>query len=269
MLACPNMVEPLQLRNLAWALTTTVECVLFVQLARRKFLDKYPWFSIYVASTIVQSAVVASAYRIYDVPNMAVWKIAWGSQLIVVSLRFQAVVELTRRILGGYLGIWALAWRLLFTVGIVVMANSLLFSKGDWYWISLNVERGLELSIGATIVALLVFARHYRLPIQRLHSALMIGLCLYSAFFVLDYTLLEKHVQQLAIFWGFLSILTYLATLLIWLNAVSRYPQPAAQAPPPVIPKELYGKLSSELNLRLHLLNRQLTQLLRSEDQQR
>jgi hypothetical protein len=41
------------------------------------------------------------------------------------------------------------------------------------------------------------------------------------------------------------------------------------QAAPPVIPKELYGKLSSELNLRLHHINRQLNQLLRSEDQRR
>ena len=262
------MVEPLQLRNLAWALTTTVECILFVQLARRKFLDKYPWFSIYVASTIVQSAVVATAYRVFDVPSMVVWKIAWASQLIVVFLRFQALVELTRKILDRYLGIWALAWRLLFTVGILVLANSLLFSKGDWYWIFHNMERGFELSIGTIIVTLLLFARYYRLPIQRLHSALILGLCLYSVFFVLNYTFLEKHIQELVNFWGFVDILTYLATLLIWLNAVSRYPEPATQALL-VIPKELYGKLSSELNLRLHLLNRQLNQLLRSEDQHR
>jgi hypothetical protein len=260
------MVEPLQLRNLAWAFTTGVECVLLLQLARRKFLGDYPWFCIYVASTIVQSLVVAISFRATGLPSMVVWKIVWGSQLIVVSLRFQAVVELIRKILGAYLGIWALAWRLLVGVGVVVMANSLVFSKGDWYWISLNVNRGLELSMAAIIVTLLFFARHYRLPVQRLHLALAVGLCLYSAFFVLDYTLLEKHVQQLAAFWGFLEIITYLATLVIWLNAVSFYPKLASPAVPPSIPKELYGKLSSELNLRLHHLNQQLSQLLRSED---
>jgi len=263
------MVEPLQLRNLAWTVTTTVECVLLAQLARRKFLDRYPWFSLYVASTIVQSLVVATAYRFFDVPNMVVWKIAWCSQLIVVLLRFQAVIELMRKVLSRYLGIWALARRLLFTVGIIVMANSLLFSKGDWYWISHNVERGLELSIGAIIVKLLLFARYYRLAIQRLHMALMTGLCLYSVFFVLDYTLLERHVQKLVNFWGFLDILTYLATLLIWLNAVSRYPESQMAMASTAIPKELYGKLSSELNLRLLLLNQLLNQLLRSENQSR
>jgi hypothetical protein len=97
----------------------------------------------------------------------------------------------------------------------------------------------------------------------------MVGLCLYSAFFVLNYTLLEKHIQELVNFWGFLDVLTYLATLLIWLNAVTRYEESAAHAPPPAIPKELYGKLSSELNLRLYHLNQQLNQLLRSEDQHR
>jgi hypothetical protein len=269
MVACQLMVEPLQLRNVAWALTTITECVLLTQLVRRKFLKNYPWFCSYVASTILQSLVVAVAYRLSGISSTMVWNIAWGSQLVVVLFRFQAVVELTRKILHGYLGIWALAWRVLLGVGVLVLANSLLFSKGDWYWISLNVDRGMELSIAAVIVTLLLFARYYRLPIQRLHSALMVGLCLYSAFFVLDYTLLEKHVQQWATFWGFLDIITYFATLLIWLAAVSFYTESVPQAAPPMIPKELYGKLSSELNLRLHHINRQLNQLLRSEDQRR
>jgi hypothetical protein len=263
------MVEPLHLRNLVWALTTIVECILFAQLARRKFLVKYPWFSLYVASTVVQSTLIAALYRATGVSDAWVWKVAWSSQAIVVFLRFQTVAELTKKILRGYPGIWALAWRLLFGVGIVVLANSLLFSKGNWYWITLNVDRGLELSIGAIIVTLLLFARYYRLPIQPLHSTLMIGLCLYSVFFVLNYTLLEKYIRELAKFWGFLDVFTYLATLLIWLNAVSFYAESAPQAAPPAIPKELYGKLSSELNLRLHHLNQQLNQLLRPEDQRR
>lgn len=263
------MVEPLQLRNLAWTITTALECALFVQLARRKFLGRYAWFSLYVASTIIQSMMIAIAYRVFDVPSMVVWKIAWGSQLIVVFLRFQALVELLRMVLGRYLGIWTLARRLLSTVGILVMAISLLFSKGDWYWVTQNVERGLDLSIATIIVTLLLFARYYRLVIERLHLALMTGFCLYSAFFVLDYTLLERYVQRLVNFWGFLDILTYLATLLIWLNAVSRYRESQAAMAPAAIPKELYGKLSLELNLRLHFLNQQLNQLLRSQDQRR
>ena len=263
------MVEPLQLRNLAWAFTTAVECILFAQLARRKFLVRYPWFSLYVASTVVQSAVIAAIYRTFGSSQPWVWNLAWATQVIVVFFRFLCVVEVTKKILRGYSGIWALAWRLLTTVGILVLVNSLLFSKGDWYWVSLNLDRGMELSIAAIIVTLLLFARYYRLPIQPLHSTLMVGFCLYSVFFVLNYTLLEKYSAKLANFWGFLDILTYLATLLIWLDAVSRHLEPAAQPPSPTIPKELYGKLSSELNLRLYHLNQQLNQLLHSEDQRR
>src|ERR1700676_3268495 len=192
------MVEPLQLRDLAWAFTTFVKCALLAQLGRRKFLDDYPWFCSNVASTILQSLVIAVLYRAPNLHQFIVWKIAWGSQLVVVCFRFQAVVELIRTILGAYLGIWALAWRLLFGVGVLVMANSLVFSKGDWFWISVNVDRGLELSMAAIIVTLLLFARYYRLPLQGLHLALAVGLCLYSTFFVVDYTLLEKHVRQFA-----------------------------------------------------------------------
>src|ERR1700739_3605896 len=183
------MVEPLQLRNLAWTFTTLVKCALLVQLVRRKFLDDYPWFCSYVVSTILQSLFVAVVYRIPGLSDLMVWKMAWCSQLIVICFRFQAVVELIRKILGAYLGIWALAWRLLFGVGVLVMANSLVFSKGDFYWIAQNVDRGLELSIATIIVTLLLFARYYRLPLQGLHLALAVGLCLYSTFFVMDYTL--------------------------------------------------------------------------------
>src|SRR5260370_10723445 len=133
MVACQHMVEPLQLRNVAWALTTITECVLLTQLVRRKFLKNYPWFCSYVASTILQSLVVGVAYRLSDISSTMVWKIAWGSQLVVVLFRFQAVVELTRKILHGYLGIWALAWRVLLGVGVLVLSNSLLFSKVDWH----------------------------------------------------------------------------------------------------------------------------------------
>ena len=88
MLVWQCMVEPLQLRNLTWALTTTVACALFVQLARRKFLAKYLWFSLYVSSTIVQSALIAAVYWAFSVSDAWVWKIAWATHLETYHFAF-------------------------------------------------------------------------------------------------------------------------------------------------------------------------------------
>jgi len=93
-----------------------------------------------------------------------------------------------------------------------------------------------------------------------------VGLCLYSSFYVINYSLLEKIVQEYGILWNFLGIFAFIASLLVWISAASRYAESEEAAPSPAFSPELHAKLSSELNSRLYLLNRQLIQLLRLKD---
>ena len=67
--------------------------------------------------------------------------------------------------------------------------------------------------------------------------------------------------------WSFLGVLTFLASLLLWIGAARAYSETASARVPVIVPKELYGKLSSELNVRLRLLNEHLNQLLNSGGQ--
>jgi hypothetical protein len=113
---------------------------------------------------------------------------------------------------------------------------------------------------------MLIFARYYRVPVNQLQSALAVGLCLYSSFYVINYSLLEKIVQQYAVLWNFLGIFAFIASLLVWISAVNRYAESEEVALPPAISPELHGQLSSEVNSRLYLLNRQLIQLLHLKD---
>jgi len=114
------------------------------------------------------------------------------------------------------------------------------------------------------IVTVLLFARYYRLPIGSLPRGVAVGLCLYSVFYVIDYSLLEKGLVRHMEIWNFLSVLTFLASLLLWLAAFYLYPVREQAATPANISPEAYGKLSSEVNLRLYLLNRQINQILNS-----
>jgi hypothetical protein len=260
------MVEPLQLQTAAWALTTTLELALFVQLVRRKLGRIYPLFFAYLVSVIFQSIALAALYRTANLDKVTEWKIAWITQGLVVLLRALVVVELNRRVLRQYVGIWALARGLLLGVAGVVIAYDLILSKGQWQWLILNGIRGLELAMAAVIVTMLLFARYYRVPVNQLQRALAAGLCLYSTFYVINYSLLERIVQQYAVLWNFLGLFAFIASLLVWTNAASRYVESEEAAAPPAIPAELYGKLSSEVNSRLILLNRQLIQFLHVED---
>ena len=69
-------------------------------------------------------------------------------------------------------------------------------------------------------------------------------------------------VQQYGDFWNFLGIVAFMASLFLWIGAAARYVVAENEARPATMPPELYGKLSSEVNLRLHQLNRQLMLLL-------
>src|ERR1700751_1900943 len=119
------MVEPLQLQTAAWALTTALELSLFVQLLRRKLGRVYPFFFAYLLSIILQSAASAALYRHADIDKLTFWKIAWGMQGMVVIMRTLALVELNRKVLSPYLGIWVLPLRLLCGVAAAVIAYGL------------------------------------------------------------------------------------------------------------------------------------------------
>jgi hypothetical protein len=260
------MVEPLQLQTAAWALTTALELTLFLQVLRRKLARIYPFFFAYLLSILLQSAGSAALYRHVEIDKVTFWKIAWGMQGMVVTMRALTLVELNRKVLSPYAGIWALARRLLLAVAAVVIAYDLLLSKGQWQWLIMNGVRGLELAMAAVIVTMLLFARYYRIPVSPLQRALAVGLCLYSTFYVVNYSILEKVLQQYAVLWNFLGLFAFIASLLVWISAVGRYAAVEEVTAPQTISTEIYGMISSEVNARLILLNRQLIQFLHLEN---
>jgi hypothetical protein len=261
------MSEMLNLRNLAWALTAITELILFVYLVRRKLFRSHPFFSAYILIALLQNALVVAAYAIWGSQSFRAWLMFWLSQVVVEAARFLAIVEVARRVLSPYTGIWALGWRVLLTAVGGVLIYAALLSRDYWYSLPLNVDRGVGLAGAAVIVTLLLFARYYGLPMNNLDRALCIGFCLYSCFTVINDSLLEKWVTGYLSFWSFLGPLTFLASLLLWTGAARAYTETAQARDPGVVPQELYGKLSSELNVRLHLLNEHLNQLLNSGNQ--
>src|SRR5579863_7216761 len=191
--------------NVAWAVTTGLELVLLAWLVQRRASRSYPCFTAYVFATVLQSVGVALLYRIDGLRAATVWVIAWGTQAVVTLMRFFALVELAGKILTAYAGIRMLARRLMAGVGLAVLGYVLLFSEGKWDWMLMNGVRGLELAMAASIVTMLLFARYYRLPLRPLPGALAVGLCLYSSFYVINYSLLEKVVKRHTDFWNFLG----------------------------------------------------------------
>jgi len=183
------MVDPQDLRNLAWALTTLLAVVFLLYLLRRKVHRSHPAFFLYTVATILQNVVTPLAYRHWGFRSMQSWNIYWGSQGVVVCTRWLAIVEIARKLLANYPGIWRLANRLLFAVGICALVYAALASAHKWQWAVLYVDRGVELSIAAFLVSLFLIARYYRVPVAGLERYFAIGFSLYSCFWVINASL--------------------------------------------------------------------------------
>ena len=151
-------------------------------------------------------------------------------------------------------------------VGVFVLAFALAASGRQLKLVVLNADRAVELFTAAFIVAIFLFARYYRLPVANLERYLATGFCLYSCFYVINDSVYENWHDSLGSLWSFLDVLTFLASLLLWISAVRRANELQKVPVASPIPSEKYRELSLEVNSRLQLLNNRLNQLLRSED---
>jgi hypothetical protein len=268
MVTSVQMIGPLALRNVFWLGTTATEIILLVYLLRRKLQSTHLAFVIYIAATILQSALAACIYIEWGGRSKIASTVIWGSQGILICLRFSAVFEMASRTLSAYHGLWTLAKRLMSAMALATLAYSLLIAKKQIYLLVINLDRGLELAIAVFVVALLLFARYYLLPVHPLDRALAIGFCMYSCFYVVNDSLFEKYLDSYLGLWGYLDVLTFLASLLIWIKAVRAYSRAASTVSEQQrIPTGVYGTISPELNFRLKHLNEQLAQLLHAGNQ--
>ncbi len=259
------MTGLLALRNIFWLTTTLAEVLLLVYLLKRKMSGTHLAFIVYIAGAILQSALAAFIYIEWGYQSTVASYVIWSSQGILICLRFSAVFEMASRLLSAYPGIWALAKRLFGAIGLGTLAYSLLIAKKELYVLVIGLDRGLELAIAAFVVALLLFARYYLLPVHPLDRALAMGFCMYSCFYVINDSLFEKYLESYLSLWGYLDVLTFLASLVIWIQAVRLYSGASSLAPGRAsLPAGLYGTLSPELNFRLKHLNEQLSQLLQA-----
>jgi hypothetical protein len=257
------MVEPLNVRDLTWAVTTLLELVLMSYILLRKLYRLYPAFSAYVLATFFQGVLIFWSGRHWGELSMQYFNTAWSSQAAMICLRWLAVVEITRRVLAAYTGIWKLTSVILFILGISILIEAVVLSQNVWYYIVLNADRAVELCLAGFIVSMLVFARYYRLEMSNLDRQLVVGFCLFSCSWVILNSLFQGERNVFGAWWEFFQILSFLATLVVWIQAVRSPVEVRQPAPVIVLPPAQYGELSGHLNTRLNLLNDRLNELFR------
>lgn len=252
-------------QSFLWAGTSGMEATLLALLVLRKQYREFPFFFAYILGILLQSAALFLSYSYWGFDTLISSRIAWISQGVVVLLRALVVVELCRRLVGQYRGIWALIWRILLTCAGIVLFYSLLHTKFSVPHIVLNADRGLELTIATVVVVVFLFASYYGIVPQARVQFLAAGLCLYSCFYVINDSFLERWWESFSNTWNFMAAVSFLASMALWFWGF-RIPATARVSSTFLLPKETYRLLSPQLNLQLRQLNDRLSLFWQSEE---
>ncbi|HEY6267718.1 MAG TPA: hypothetical protein VIX11_05430 [Candidatus Acidoferrum sp.] len=253
--------------QMIWGVTAFLDGVLLVLLLYRKNYMAFPAFFVYVLFDFLQCLVLYASYRIWGFGSPVSRQLGWGTQGVVMTARAAAVAEICQRVLAKYRGVWALAKRLLILTALVVLLYSWAIARGGWQLAVLNGHRGIELAIASVIVVLVMFTRYYGIFVEPPVRVLTIGFFLYSSFFVLNDTILERWMYDYSKGWNLLGTSAFLASMLLWIWGL-RERQPAKTLGQKMLPGEIYDAAAPEINDRLRALNEHLEQFWNVERKQ-
>lgn len=251
------MSQTLRFEQVLWGVTFFLNAGLIVLFVTRKNHRSLPFFFLYLLVNLFQGMVIFESYKVWGFFSAEAQKIAWSAQGLVSLLRATAVAEICYLVLAKFTGIWRLAWRLLVAGAGLVALYTWAASQRNWQSAVLNLDRGLELVMATVIVLLFAFVRYYEVAVQPAIRTLAIGFFLYSAFKVLDDSLLERWLHTYLSVWNLLGTLTFLASLLLWIWAL-RLKLQSTTSQPELLPDDHYRSLSPAINARLKNLNERL-----------
>ena len=252
------MAEIATFERFLWAIMMLLAAGLAGVMLYRQNYRVYPLFFGYILAMLVQNLVIALSYRLWGFSSAVSFKIGWGTQSVVIVARALAVVEICRRVLAKYPGIWALGWRIFLAMASVVLVYSWAVGGHSWQLVVVTADRSLELAMATVILALFLFVRYYQVVVEPAARLLATGFFLYSCFRVLDDTILERWLTHYVMLWNSVGTLSFLASLLLWSWGLRRA-QPQATAEPELLSESFYRTIAPEINLRLKALNEQLS----------
>jgi hypothetical protein len=123
-------------------------------------------------------------------------------------------------------------------------------------------ERGLELSIAIFLTSFLIIANRYRIPIERAPFLVAVGVCLHSAFQVLNNTFFKTWLDPYFSWWRNAYMVSFQVALIIWLFALRR-PLPETKPAPTLLPKDTYYSYGRLIDQRLKDLDRDIQEVMK------
>lgn len=272
---------------LNWS-TISFEVVLCGFVFARKVQRILPLFSVYTCVLLSCGIGVWLTYEYFGISSLISIYAYWGSILLSAVVRSLAIAELCRYGLRAYGGIWALVWRVLTALSILLFAHAAMDARGQpnqFAIYGMTLDRDLALASIVILAVLLLFRNYYGLALDPLQRSIAVGICLICGVDVIGNTIfrnlftgylfswfltsqkdlwpaLRPQVQYVNDIWSTVHLSFFMFSMGIWCYAL-RKPVPARAEAPELLPAEVYRELSPAINMRLATFNDRLAELLK------
>lgn len=264
------------------------EIVLCGFVIARKVQRILPLFAIYACVVLTCAIVVWLTYVHFGFTSLTAYYVYWGSILFSAVARSLAIAELCRFGLRAYRGIWALVWRLLMVLSILLLARAASDAWGQPNRVAIygtTLDRDLALASIVILAVLLLIRNYYGLALEPLQRAIAAGICFICAVDVIGNVILRNlytgylfswfltsqkslwpalrpQIMRVNDIWSTVHLLSFMFSIGIWCYAL-RKPVPALSESPVLLPAEVYREMSPAINMRLATFNDRLVELLK------
>jgi hypothetical protein len=254
----------------------------------RKVFSILPFFAIYSFVLLVDTVVVWLIYEYFGFNSVTAYYSFWVSILLNAVARSLAIAEMCRYGLRAYRGIWALVWRVLTILSILLISRTIFDARGVPNRVALygtTVDRDLALASIVILLVLLLFRNYYGITLEPLQRGIALGICFICIVDVIGNTVLRNIFtsyllsfflanqetvrsalnpifQRVSDLWGIAHLFSFMFTIGIWCYAL-RKPLPVRQASPTLLPSNVYRDLSPAINMRLASFNSRMVELLK------
>jgi hypothetical protein len=254
----------------------------------RKVHRILPLFTAYVFVLLFSLVVVWLIYRRFGFNSLTAYYSYWASVLLNDTARRLAIAELCRYGLRAYKGVWALVWRLLTVLSILLVLRTVFDAWGQPNRVALygtTIDRDLDLASIVVLAVLLLFRNYYGIALEPLQRAIAAGVCCICAVDVVVNTILKNiftgyllsyfmsnqksvwaslspQFEQVSDVWGAVHLGFVMFSMGIWCYAL-RKPLSEPAAAPELLPVEVYRDLSPAINTRMAIFNNRMLELLK------
>jgi hypothetical protein len=259
--------------------------LIFVRRAQRVL----PFFSAYVCVYLVSSIAVVLIYAHFGFGSLPSYYAYWYSGFLCAIAWGLSIAELCRYELRKFPGIWALVWRILTVLSLLLVAQAALDGLRQPNVPAIfgaSFLRDVSFASIAILAVLLGIRNYYGISLGPLQRSIATGMCVTCVVDVIGYTVfrnilaghlyafflihekalwptLQPEVRRVNDAWSTIHLTAFMVAITVWSYAL-RKQLPEQTESPALLPASVYRELSPAINLRLNSLNDRLVELLKS-----